>query len=169
MATPYLQIAGQMVLLGGGLGLTFAPATEAIMGSLPADEAGIGSAVNDTTRELGGTLGDRRQRLRIRLPPQALLDSASALTSLPADLRSTMKQSTAAAYEFIRATATPRRPPACAIPSTTPSSAVCRSAPLVCAAIALIAAVIVAVLLPARARRPATETTELAESEAVVA
>src|ERR1700737_1404260 len=38
-ATPYWQIAGQMVLLGGGLGLTFAPATEAIMGSLSTDKA----------------------------------------------------------------------------------------------------------------------------------
>ncbi|MEZ5246428.1 MAG: MFS transporter [Acidimicrobiales bacterium] len=56
-ATPYLEIVGQMVFLGVGLGLTTAPATESIMGSLPADKAGIGSAVNDTTRELGGTLG----------------------------------------------------------------------------------------------------------------
>jgi hypothetical protein len=56
-ATPYDQIALQMVLLGGGLGLTTAPATEAIMGSLSVDKAGVGSAVNDTTRELGGTLG----------------------------------------------------------------------------------------------------------------
>jgi EmrB/QacA subfamily drug resistance transporter len=56
-ATPYLEIVGQMVLLGLGLGMTTAPATESIMGTLPPDKAGIGSAVNDTTRELGGTLG----------------------------------------------------------------------------------------------------------------
>ncbi|MBX3314070.1 MAG: MFS transporter [Actinobacteria bacterium] len=56
-ATPYVEIVGQMVFLGLGLGLTTAPATESIMGSLSADKAGIGSAVNDTTRELGGTLG----------------------------------------------------------------------------------------------------------------
>jgi hypothetical protein len=55
--TAYLEIVGQMVLLGAGLGSTTAPATESIMGSLSADKAGIGSAVNDTTRELGGTLG----------------------------------------------------------------------------------------------------------------
>lgn len=55
--TPYLEIVGQMVLLGLGLGSTTAPATESIMGSLSLDKAGIGSAVNDTTRELGGTLG----------------------------------------------------------------------------------------------------------------
>lgn len=55
--TTYLELACQMVVLGAGLGLTTAPATESIMGSLPADKAGIGSAVNDATRELGGTLG----------------------------------------------------------------------------------------------------------------
>src|SRR4029079_18363736 len=56
-ATPYIETVGQMVLLGIGLGATTAPATESIMGSLSADKAGVGSAVNDTTRELGGTLG----------------------------------------------------------------------------------------------------------------
>jgi len=55
--TSYLQIVGQMLFLGAGLGATTAPATESIMGSLSVDKAGIGSAVNDTTRELGGTLG----------------------------------------------------------------------------------------------------------------
>jgi EmrB/QacA subfamily drug resistance transporter len=55
--TAYIEIAGQMVLLGLGLGFTTAPATESIMGSLSSDKAGVGSAVNDTTRELGGTLG----------------------------------------------------------------------------------------------------------------
>ena len=57
IATTYLEIAGQMVLLGAGLGLTSAPATEAIMGVVPKEKAGIGSAINDATRELGGTLG----------------------------------------------------------------------------------------------------------------
>ena len=46
-----------MFFIGGGLGLVQAPATEAIMGSLPPAKAGVGSAVNDTARELGGTLG----------------------------------------------------------------------------------------------------------------
>jgi EmrB/QacA subfamily drug resistance transporter len=55
--TTYTTIAASMVLLGGGLGLIMAPATESIMGSLPTEKAGVGSAVNDTTRQLGGTLG----------------------------------------------------------------------------------------------------------------
>ena len=43
--------------MGIGMGLTMAPATEAIMGSLPKAKAGIGSAMNDVVREVGGTLG----------------------------------------------------------------------------------------------------------------
>jgi hypothetical protein len=53
----YLQVALQMVLLGGGLGLTTAPATDSIMGVVKPEQAGAGSAVNDATRQIGGTLG----------------------------------------------------------------------------------------------------------------
>ena len=58
--TPTLSygiIAMQMVVYGLGMGLTSAPATESIMGAVPANQAGVGSAVNDSTRLLGGTLG----------------------------------------------------------------------------------------------------------------
>src|SRR5258707_5764953 len=55
--TGYFTIALQMVLYGIGMGLTSAPATEAIMGAVPRAKAGVGSAVTDTTRLLGGTLG----------------------------------------------------------------------------------------------------------------
>jgi len=57
LGTSYLTIALQMLVLGTGMGLASAPATEAIMGVVPAAKAGIGSAVNDATRLLGGTLG----------------------------------------------------------------------------------------------------------------
>ncbi len=56
-ATSYLEIVGQMLLGGSGVGLVSAPATEAIMGVVPKAKAGIGSAVNDATRLLGSTLG----------------------------------------------------------------------------------------------------------------
>jgi EmrB/QacA subfamily drug resistance transporter len=53
----YGRVFLAMVLMGGGMGLAQAPATESIMGALPREKAGVGSAVNDTTRELGGALG----------------------------------------------------------------------------------------------------------------
>ena len=53
----YGDLLGGMLVMAAGMGLTMAPATESIMGSLPPAQAGVGSAVNDTTRELGGALG----------------------------------------------------------------------------------------------------------------
>jgi len=52
-----LQIAAALGILGLGMGFAMSPATEAIMGSLPRSKAGIGSAMNDVVREVGGTLG----------------------------------------------------------------------------------------------------------------
>jgi len=45
------------VVIAAGMGMVTAPSTGAIIASLPLDKAGVGSAVNDTTRELGGALG----------------------------------------------------------------------------------------------------------------
>jgi len=53
----YGIIAAQMVVYGLGLGLTSAPATESIMGAISRAKAGVGSAINDSTRLIGGTLG----------------------------------------------------------------------------------------------------------------
>ncbi|MEZ5167591.1 MAG: MFS transporter [Acidimicrobiales bacterium] len=55
--SPYLLIVLALVLLAGGMASSSAPATGAIMGSVPMNKAGVGSAVNDTTREFGGALG----------------------------------------------------------------------------------------------------------------
>ncbi len=55
---PYASVVvPQMLLLGSGIGLISTPATESILRVLPPARAGVGSAVNDATRELGGTLG----------------------------------------------------------------------------------------------------------------
>jgi EmrB/QacA subfamily drug resistance transporter len=53
----YALVASSLVLLGLGMGATMAPATESIMSSVAVDNAGVGSAMNDTVRLVGGTLG----------------------------------------------------------------------------------------------------------------
>ncbi len=55
--TPYYVMAFTFAVLGTGMSLTAAPATTEIMSAVPLTKAGVGSAVNDTTRELGGALG----------------------------------------------------------------------------------------------------------------
>ena len=52
-----LQIMGVLLVPSIGLGLAMTPATDAVMGALPKEQFGVGSAVNDTTREIGGALG----------------------------------------------------------------------------------------------------------------
>jgi EmrB/QacA subfamily drug resistance transporter len=53
----YGLVLASLLVLGFGMGCAMAPATEAIMGSLPLAKASVGSAVNDTTRTTGGALG----------------------------------------------------------------------------------------------------------------
>jgi EmrB/QacA subfamily drug resistance transporter len=55
--TPYWYLLITIILLGGGMAMTMTPMTTQLMSAVPRDRAGIGSAMNDTTRELGGALG----------------------------------------------------------------------------------------------------------------
>jgi hypothetical protein len=55
--TSYAYVAMALAVLGAGMGATAAPGTGEIMSAVPLSKAGVGSAVNDTTRELGGAVG----------------------------------------------------------------------------------------------------------------
>ncbi len=57
ISASYWYILLAILVLGIGIGFTVSPATNAVMSSLPPNRAGIGSAMNDTTRQLGGALG----------------------------------------------------------------------------------------------------------------
>jgi MFS transporter, DHA2 family, multidrug resistance protein len=53
----YGLVGAALLVIGLGMGLAMAPATDSIMGAVPVAKASVGSAVNDTTRMVGGTLG----------------------------------------------------------------------------------------------------------------
>ena len=53
----YAQIIASMAIMMSGMALTMTPATTMMMSAVPRNRAGMGSAMNDTTRELGGALG----------------------------------------------------------------------------------------------------------------
>jgi EmrB/QacA subfamily drug resistance transporter len=52
-----LQVAAILLVISAGLSLAMTPATDAIMGAVPKEKFGVGSAVNDTVREIGGAFG----------------------------------------------------------------------------------------------------------------
>lgn len=55
--TSYAVILAGLILLAIGMGSIMPSLTETIVSSLPQDKAGVASAVNDTTREVGGAIG----------------------------------------------------------------------------------------------------------------
>jgi len=55
--TAYPPLALAVAIMGAGMGLVMAPASTTIMTTVPARQAGAGSAINDTIREVGGALG----------------------------------------------------------------------------------------------------------------
>jgi EmrB/QacA subfamily drug resistance transporter len=104
--TPYLEIVGQMLVTASGIGLATAPATEAIMGVVPKEKAGVGSAVNDATRELGGTLGVAVIGSIFASLYVHGLQSSRAATVIPAALLARSKESVGAALLGARQLAT---------------------------------------------------------------
>jgi EmrB/QacA subfamily drug resistance transporter len=102
VATGDAQILGVLFVAAAGMGMAMTPATDAIMGAVPPDKFGVGSAVNDTTREIGGALGiailgsicqgayaDRVTGATTALPPdaaRAVVDSFAGAAAVSAQL-----------------------------------------------------------------------------------
>ena len=57
MSPGYGQICLGTCIVALGIGLVMSPATNSVMGSVPVGRSGVGSAMNDTNRQVGGALG----------------------------------------------------------------------------------------------------------------
>ena len=76
------------VLIGTGVGLTLAPSTESIMGSLPREQAGVGSATSDTAMQIGGALGVGVLGTALAIRYQNVMAPLLAHTPVPAGIKS---------------------------------------------------------------------------------
>jgi EmrB/QacA subfamily drug resistance transporter len=160
-STSYSVIASAMVLMGFGLGSAAAPATESILASLPREKAGVGSAVNDTTREVGGTLGVAvLGSIMASVYGGRILDALSG-TPLPAGLRAAAGDSLAAALQIAGGVggAAGR---GIALAAQDAFVQAFQIGSVVTGAVALVGAVIALLFLPARSRQeePITITLE---------
>jgi EmrB/QacA subfamily drug resistance transporter len=104
-STPHAAFFGpiivSMVLLALGLSLITAPSTEAVMGALAADQIGAGAAVNNTTREIGGTLGVALLGSVFASAYAPRITRAFAPFPIPAAARQAAHQSVAAALAVV--------------------------------------------------------------------
>jgi EmrB/QacA subfamily drug resistance transporter len=98
--TSYPQLALTMCVLAGGMALTMTPMTTQLMAAVPRDRAGMGSATNDTTRELGGALGVAV--LGSLVTSQFTAGVAPVVADLSADVRAKAEGSLGGVYGVIR-------------------------------------------------------------------
>ena len=153
--TPYTEIIGQMIFLGLGLGFTSAPATEAIMGAVPANKAGQGSAVNDATREVGGTLGVAVIGSVFASMYASALSGEPAWGQVPADALARAEDGVGLAFGVIESASAQLAPGAAAALSDGAVRSFMdglQAGCLVAAGVTLVGAVMAALLLPSRPR-----------------
>jgi EmrB/QacA subfamily drug resistance transporter len=99
VSTPYSLLFIGQVAFASGLGLMISPATNSVMQSVPVSKSGIGSAMNDTTRQVGGALGVAvLGSILNAVYRNTLLRSLDALPQLPAALRETVLRSIQGAH-----------------------------------------------------------------------
>jgi EmrB/QacA subfamily drug resistance transporter len=91
----YWQVLGSMLVMMTGMSLTMTPATNMLMSAIPRNRAGMGSAMNDTTRELGGALGIAV--LGAVLSSVYSNQVANAVSKLPVQIQETASNSLAGA------------------------------------------------------------------------
>jgi EmrB/QacA subfamily drug resistance transporter len=93
----YPPLAVFVAVMGAGMGLVMAPASAIIMETVPESQAGAGSAVNDTVREVGGALGIAVVGSVVAASYSRSLSGVLALHHVPAQVTRTATGSIAAA------------------------------------------------------------------------
>jgi Na+/melibiose symporter-like transporter len=152
VGSDYGHLALSLVVMGAGMGLTMAPATDAIMGSVPISRASVGSAMNDTTRMVGGALGVAVLGSMLSNGYRSGMDGA--LGGLPPEAAEAANSSVGGAVEVAGRLGGPEGD---ALRSAADAAFVSGlgSAALAAAAVVLAGAVIAGLWLPARERREA--------------
>ena len=97
--TSYSLLIIPLIIFFGALGMIVTPATDAIMSSVPRQQAGVGSAVNDMLRELGGSLGIAVFGSLMNARYLYTVGHLPAMESLPADVMAQVENSIQTAHQ----------------------------------------------------------------------
>ena len=161
--TAYGPIGMALGMMGLGIGLAMSPATEAIMGSLPRAKAGIGSAMNDVVREVGGTLGIAVLGSLLTSGYGSGMDSAVA--GLPPEAAEAASDSIGAAHDVAGQVGGSAGDTLVGLANQAFVDSMATTA-TIAAAFAVVGALIALAFLPARSRAEATAPAELAPAAA---
>lgn len=157
----YLRVVLALFTIGAGMGSCMAPATESIMAAVPDAQAGVGSAVNDATREIGGALGVALLGSAFSTVYQA--QSTDLLREIP--LPAAIVESVARSFGAASATASTLPGPLADAVRTAASTAFLagfRAAVLIGAAIGVAGALVALLFLPRHQSRATTAPVSVA-------
>jgi Na+/melibiose symporter-like transporter len=157
VSSGYPLLGTAIAILGIGMGTAMSPATDSIMGSVPKEKAGIGSAMNDTTRQVGGALGVAILGSITNAAYQSSVGGTAAVRALPAPVQSAVHDSVGGALAATKAMAGSASSVAAQVSSIADHAFVhAMSNTLVIASgIALLGALVALLFLPARAQSDA--------------
>jgi len=137
------------IIVGVGVALALAPCTESVMGSLPKQEAGVGSATSDTAMQVGGALGVGVLGTALNLRYQHLMTRAVHRVSVPVSIQKLVEGSLGAAIDVARRAPIKLGEELAAVARRSFVSGMDEALIIACI-VAALAALLVAVLLPNR-------------------
>jgi EmrB/QacA subfamily drug resistance transporter len=153
----YLNIAIAMSITSLGIGMTMSPATNSVMGSIPVSQSGIGSAMNNTTRQVGAALGVAILGSILNATYLARIDAVSWPAQLPAQALEAIRSSVQGAHIVAQQVPVPQLSQMIIDQSNEAFTAGAAHALLVSAIVLAVTAVITFFILPSRVRGPREE------------
>ncbi len=161
----YANFAIASCIVSLGIGFTMAPATNSIMGSIPVDQSGVGSALNNTTRQIGGALGVAVLGTMLNSTYIARIDAVKWPAQLPAQAIETIRNSIQGAHIVAQSIPSPQLSQMIINQSNEAFTSGTEHALVIAAIIMAVSAVVTLFILPSRVRAPKEESHSIPETE----
>jgi EmrB/QacA subfamily drug resistance transporter len=148
----YNSIVICMCIVALGIGLTMSPATNSVMGAVPVGQSGIGSALNNTTRQIGAALGVAILGTLMNATYLSRIDAVNWPTKLPAQAMETIRSSIQGAHIVAQNIPNPQLSQLIINQSNEAFTAGSSHALVVAAIIMVITSIITLIILPSQVR-----------------
>jgi DHA2 family multidrug resistance protein-like MFS transporter len=153
----YAKFAIAMCIISLGIGMTMSPATNSVMGSIPVGQSGIGSAMNNTTRQVGAALGVAILGSILNATYISRIDAVSWPAQLPAQALEAIRGSIQGAHIVAQQVPVPQLSQMIIDQSNEAFTAGSADALLVATIVLAVTAVIAFIIIPKRVRGPKEE------------
>jgi EmrB/QacA subfamily drug resistance transporter len=153
----YGQLVVAMCLSALGMGFTMSPATNSVLGSIPVSQSGVGSAMNNTTRQVGAALGVAVLGTVLNSTYIAKINAINWPAQLPAQAIEAIRNSVQGAHVVAQSVPLPQLAKMIIDQSNQAFTSGAVRALLVGAIIMVVSSVVTVLILPSRVQPPDRE------------